>query len=254
VAVLNVRVDDEVRDQLKEIADAEGLTLSEYVRNLVLAAVVPVRKPVVNHGDEPAPESMRTIDRQVLSLLHRILARVLPEDANDVDGDRDYQLKRAMILEEGFAGEYGMEFAGVRTELSKRDCERVLDILDMFRVITFSIDHIAKDGTPVDEELAFQLRFLGFDHNDAIEGHMATYVEYLMREDRWSELKPQIKESDRGNSHARMLDTYGRMLAEYRRIMDSRERGFGRFDYLLTLEQLQQIAVASVHPSNRPQR
>ncbi|MEV4283058.1 hypothetical protein [Actinoplanes xinjiangensis] len=93
-----------VRDQLKEMADGEGLTLSEYVRKLLLAAVVPVYTPEVKHGDEPAPESMRTIDRQVLSLLQCILARVLPEDANGEDGDLKYQLERAMILEEGFCG------------------------------------------------------------------------------------------------------------------------------------------------------
>jgi hypothetical protein len=40
------------------------------------------------------------------------------------------------------------------------------------------------------------------------------------------------------------------MLAEYRRIMDSRKRGFDRH-YLLTLDELQQIADALVHPSNR---
>ncbi|WP_430503234.1 hypothetical protein ACQRWP_20005 [Micromonospora trifolii] len=44
------------------------------------------------------------------------------------------------------------------------------------------------------------------------------------------------------------------MLGEYRRIMDSRKRGFDRFDYLLTLDELQQLADARVHPSNRPQR
>lgn len=254
VAVLNVRVDDHVRDQLREMADAEGLTLSEYVRDLLLAAVVPVYTPDVKHGDEPAPESMRTVDRQVLSLLHRILARVLPEDANDVDGDLEYQLKRAMILEEGFAGEYWLEVAGFRTELSKRDCGRVSDILEMFRIITFSIDHLKKEGAPVDEKLARHLEFRGFDHNDALEGHMATYVKYQMRDDRWEELKSQVKRHDNGNSHSRMLDTYTRMLAEYRRIMDGRKRGFGRFDYLLTLGELQQIADAWMHPSNRPQR
>jgi len=67
-------------------------------------------------------------------------------------------------------------------------------------------------------------------------------------------LKPQIEQSDHGNSHSRMLDTYTRMLAEYRRIMDGRKRGFDRFDYLLTLDELQQLADACVHPSNRPQR
>lgn len=251
MAVLNVRVDDHVRDRLKEAADSEGVTLSEYIRDLLMEAVVPVYEADVRHGDEPAPESLRTIDRQVLSLLHRILARVLSEDANDVDGDLEYQLERAKILEQGFAGEYGMEFAGLRTELSKRDCGRVSDILQMFRVITFSIDHLEEEGTPVDGQLALRLKFRGFDHNDALEGHMAAYVKYQMRDNRWSELKLQIERSDRGNSHSPMLGTYARMLAEFRRVMDSRKRGFDRYDYLLTLDELQQIADAQVHPSNR---
>jgi uncharacterized protein YfbU (UPF0304 family) len=252
VAVLNIRVEDHVRDQLKEMADDEGVTLSEFVRNLLMEAVVPVYERETKHGEEPAPESMRVIDRQVLSLLHRILGRVLPEDANDVDGDLDYQLKRARILEDGYAGEYRYEVAGFSTELSKRDCGRVSDILQMFRIITYSIDHLAKDGTPVDKDLAFELEFQGFDHNDPLEGHMASYVDFLMRDgDRWTELKPQIERNDDGNSHSRVLDTYLRMLSEYRRIMDSRERGTGRLDYLLGRDELDQIAAARVHPSKR---
>jgi uncharacterized protein YfbU (UPF0304 family) len=251
MAVLNVRVEDRVRDQLKALADAEEVTLSEYIRDLLLAAVVPVFEAEERHGDEPAPESMRTIDRQMLALLHRILGRVLPENANDVDGDLEYQLERAKILEEGFAGEYWMEVAGFSTELSKRDCGRVSDILQMFRVITFSSDELKKNGTPVDEEVAYRLEFRGFDHNDALEAHMASYVEHQMREDRWSELRPQVERSDHGNSHALMLDTYTRMLAEYRRVMDGRKLGLGRHDYLLTLDELQQVADARVHPSRR---
>lgn len=251
MAMLNVRVDDHVHDQLKRQADEEGVTLSEFVRELLLAAVVPVREEDLRHGDEPAPESMRTIDRQVLSLLHRILGRVLPENANDVDGDLEYQLLRAKILEEGYVGEYWLEVAGFRTELSKRDCGRVSDILQMFRILTFSIAHLKEAGEPINEKLAGQLEFKGFDHNDPLESHMASYVEHLMTEDRWSELKPQLEANDNGNSHSRMLDTYSRMLAEYRRIMDSRERGFSRFDYLISAAELEQIAAARVHPSNR---
>ncbi len=256
MAVLNIRVDDRVRDQLKEMADDEGVTLSEFVRDLLMESVVPVydEEQVRRRSEEPAPESMRLVDRQVLSLLHRILARVLPEDANDVDGDREYQLMRAQILEDGFTGEYSYEVAGFRTELSRRDCKRVIDILQMFRMLTYSIDHLTKEGTPVDEELARTLEFRGFDFNDSLEGHMADYVEFQMREpERWTELRDQVARADGGNSHWPMLDTYLRMLAEYRRIMDGRERrgGLDRHDYLLSAEELQQIRDARVHPSRR---
>lgn len=253
MAVLNIRVDDRVRDQLKEMADDEGVSLSEFVRDLIMESVVPIYQREVEHGDEPAPESMRTVDRQVLSLLHRILGRVLPDDANDVDGDLDYQLMRAKILESGYTGEYWYETAGFQTELSKRDCARVNDILQMFRIITYSIDHLATQEMPVDDKLGGQLQFGGFDHNDALEGHMASYVDFLMRDDRWTELKPQLERHDHGNSHMRILDTYLRMLAEYRRIMDTRERGFSQTDYLLTVDELQRVSAARIHPSNRDQ-
>ncbi|OLT43324.1 hypothetical protein BJF86_00500 [Serinicoccus sp. CNJ-927] len=253
MAVLNIRVDDRVRDQLRELADDEGVTLSEFVRDRLMEAVVPVFEAEEEHGDQAAPDSMRLADRQVLSMLHRILARVLPEDANDDDGDHEYQLMRARILEEGFTGEYWYEVAGFRTELSKRDCRRVIDILQMFRILTYSVSHLEKEGTPVDEDLARVLEFQGFDFNDSLEGHMDDYVKFQMRDgDRWTELQPQIERTDGGNSHFPMLETYMRMLAEYRRIMDSRDRGsLGRHDYLLSAEELQQIRDARIHPSRR---
>lgn len=251
MAVLNIRIEDRIRDQLKELADNDGVSLSEYVRNLVMEAIVPIYEQEVPHGDEPPQETLRIIDRQILSILHRILGRVLPEDANDVDGDLEYQLMRAQILEAGYTGEYWFETAGFQTELSQRDCGRVKDILDMFRVITYSIDHLEGKGSEVDEELKLSLEFMGFDHNDALEGHMARYIGFLMSDDRWTELKPQLKRHDNGNSHHRMLGVYMRMLAEYRRIMDSRGRGFNRMDYFLSLEELKQLDAASIHPSNR---
>ena len=251
MAVLNIRVEDRVRDELKELADSEGVTLSEYVRDLVMAAVVPVYQRDVKHGDEPAPESMRITDRQMLSLLHRILARVLPKDANGDDGDAKHQLERARVIEAGFTGEYWLEVAGFRTELSKRDSDRVLDILEMFRAITYSIKRLAEQETTVNEDAAYRLEFRGFDHNDGLEHHMASYVEHLMGDGRWSELRPQLKRHDDGNSHHRMLDIYMRMLAEYRRIMDGRGRGFDLDDYWLSKDELEQIAAAPVRPPNR---
>ncbi|WBL18777.1 YfbU family protein [Citricoccus sp. NR2] len=252
MAVLNIEVDDHIRVQLQELADNQGVSLSEYVRELLMESVVPVYEQEVKRGDEPPAESMRIADRQVLALLHRILARVLPEDSNDVDGDLDYQLMRAKILEQGYTGEYWYETAGFSTELSMRDCRRVKDILDMFRICTFSIDHLRDEGVELDGRLVHELQFSGFDHNDALEGQMASYVSFLMRDgELWTELQPQIESNDNGNSHSLMLDTYLRMLAEYRRIKDGRKRGSSRHDYLLSKDELARISEARIHPANR---
>ncbi len=126
------------------------------------------------------------------------------------------------------------------------------DILQMFRILTFSVEHLKRQGTPINEELALELNFQGFDHNDPLEAHMATYVEFLMSDgDRWAELKPQVQRNDQGNSHSPTLGTYQRMLAEYRRIMDGLERGFSSSDYLLSQAELERIANAQILPARR---
>jgi hypothetical protein len=60
-----------------------------------------VREEVGAAWEEAAPGPMPLMDRQVLALLHRILARVLPEGSCDIDGDDEYQLERARVLEAG---------------------------------------------------------------------------------------------------------------------------------------------------------
>lgn len=249
MATLNVRVDDNQYERLKQKAEEAGESLSEFVRNGILALVVPVD----DRQERPltTPVALTPVERQSLALLHRILARVLPDESNLEDGDFAYQLERAKVLEEGYTASYETEFAGIQPELTPAQCDFVLDVLDMFRIITFSIQMAEKAGAQVQDR--FMLEFCGFDHNDSLEGHMASYVEYLM-EDRelWTELQPQRVKNDNGNSHHQTIPGYQRMLAEYRRIKESRRRGRDPFDYRLDGDELKQIADAAIHPSNRP--
>lgn len=252
MATLNVRIDDRIRDELEVQARDRGITVSEHVRRLVEESVLPVQRRLdPEHGDQDAPPSLDFMDRKVLSMLHRILARVLPEDANDVDGDREYQLERAETLERGFTREYWMEAAGFSTELSQRDCDRVADILDMFRIARYSIAELDRAGRAVPDELRRQLTFHGFDYNEPLELQMAQYVRYLISQDKWTEVQQDLEEHDGGNSHSPMLPTYLRMLSAYRRIMDSRDRGYGLDGWKLSADELDRIALEWVHPSHR---
>ena len=252
MATINIRVDDTVRDDLQTMADTEGVSLSEYIRELLRESVVPVyKRPAPEHGDELAPESLDFMDRKVLSLLHRILGRVLPEDANDEDGDLEYQLERAKVLEQGYTGEYWMEAAGFSTELSKQDSRRVNDILEMFRIVGYSMVRLEEAGTSLDPDTVSQLSFQGFDHNHPLEGQIASYVRFLVDDDRWTELKPFMDAHDGGNSHMPMLETYTRMLAAYRRIRETRARKSGLDAYALSVEELRAISDERVHPSRR---
>ena len=248
MATLTVRIDDETRDLLDEQAGEAGMNLSDYIRSLLREAVVPVSR----RGDSSdlTPETLSPHDRHSLSLLHRILARVLPEGAGDTDGDSEDQLGLARVLEAGYTNEYWVEFAGVSEELSKKNCVRVMDVLDMFRILDHSIERLKKDGVELDAETISRLRYSGFDHNDALEGKMADYVEHLIAKDKWTEQADFVNGPRGGNSHMRMLPTYQRMLDEYRRSNERRSR-VSRLDYELTQEDLVAIADATVHPDNR---
>jgi uncharacterized protein YfbU (UPF0304 family) len=141
---------------------------------------------------------------------------------------------------------------GIRTELSPRNSERVKDILDMFRILDYSIAAAAEAGEPLGDEAMDDLRYRGFDFNDALEAQMAEYMEYLVNDGKWEERKEFLEQTNGGNSHMQTLELYNRMLAAYRRIKDSRPRPrLTRDSYLLSRDELITIAEATVHPDHR---
>jgi uncharacterized protein YfbU (UPF0304 family) len=243
---ITVRLDTDIRDAVQARASAEGVTVSDFIRNLISEVVVPIRAD--EQPDELAPESLTTKERHMMALLHHILARVLPEDGPSTDGigSRDDQLERARVLEDGFTTEYWVEFAGISPELSRRDSHRVMDILDMFRVTGHSMRTLEERGTPLDERTARTLTYQGFDFNDSLESKMADYVRFLVEDGRWTEQEDFINGPSRGNSHSRNLETYLRMLAEYRSIA---ARQAGRDT--LAADDLIAIAAEAIHPTNR---
>lgn len=254
MATITVRIDDAVRDALQAKAEEEHQTLSDFVRDRLQDAVFAFRDDERGKGErdkELGPDTLSALDRHTLSLLHRILGRVLPEDANDVDGDREYQLERAKVLERGFTKEYWAEFAGLRPELSPRNSEFVMDVLEMFRIALYSINDLQEQGVVIDESLQRALRFDGFDHNDALEGQMSDYVRFLVQDDKWTEQEAFVLGPDRGNSHHQSVPIYSRMLTEYREVKQNKSRKTGRKSYLLTEEELRRIAASRVHPSRR---
>jgi uncharacterized protein YfbU (UPF0304 family) len=250
MATITVRVDDAVRDALQAKAEEERQTLSDFVRNRLQDAVFGFREQELDkEGLEP--DSLSPLDRHTLALLHRILGRVLPEDANDVDGDRDYQLERAKVLERGFTKEYWIEFAGIRPELNARQCAFVMDVLDMFRIALYSLNNLREKGTDTEDSLAHTLTFQGFDHNDKLESQMSDYVRFLVKDEKWVEQEEFVLGPERGNSHHQMVNVYSRMLTAYREVKQGRPRSAGPKAYLLSQEELTKIAAAAVHPSNR---
>ena len=247
MATITVRISDETRDALQASAEAAHETLSDFVRNCLQDAVM----ESAERAERRLPrriESLTLVERQTLALLHRILARVLPEDANDEDGNEPYQLGRASVLEQGFTGEYSTEFEVLSGELSIAHCKFVVDVLSMFQIAKWSMDDLARKGERLTEDQKHALTFRGFDFNDSLEGHMGSYVHHLVTEDRWAEQMEVVHKGERGNSHIPMREAYSRMLAEYRNLGQRRlARGSG----LLSKGELEQVAAAWIHPDNR---
>lgn len=251
MATLTLRVSEPVREQLQAMADGNGVSVSDLLRSLIDGLFdrddrdVPRRRVV--------PESMTAVDRKQLALLHRILARLVDERTDDErlghDGDTAYQLDRAQSLEEGWTKEYDMEFYAMEPELSRRDCGLVMDILDMFRILKYSVEQA---GDQLSEDEVRLLTFRGFDLNDELEGRLLGYARWLVSgEKRWQEQSEAFSDlNDRGNSHTPILGAYQRMLDDYEPIWSGVVRRGGR-NFLLTADELRQVAAAATHPSRR---
>lgn len=247
MATIAVRVSDELRDALEARADAAHETLSDFVRNCLQDAVIESPERAERRSVSRI-ESLTLFERQTLALLHRILARVLPDDANDEDGDEAYQLKRASVLEQGFTGEYSTEFEILYGELSIAHCGFVIDVLSMFQAAKWSMEALEEKGARLTERQVQALTFRGFDFNDPLEGHMGAYVRHLVTKDRWAEQMDVVHKGEHGNSHMPMREAYSRMLAEFR---DLKPRWLARGSGLLTKGELEQLAAAWIHPGNR---
>lgn len=140
----------------------------------------------------------------------RILEALYPDDA-------DYYAKHRTALEEGFALHYDWLVENMSEDMSEEECREVLDILEMYRAITFGIGKLPADDPLQKHHLA---KFPGFDGNN--ESRQMSYTRYFVVDlDRYSEL--QQDEYPYFNSHAPMLETYRRMLGHWRDVAQRHE-------------------------------
>lgn len=133
----------------------------------------------------------------------RILEALYPEEA-------DYYANHRTALEKGFMLHYDWMFENLYDELSEDECREVIDILDMYRAITFGLNKLKDDDELHNHHLA---KFSGFDGNN--ESRQMAYTRYFIVDlDRFSELKHS--DYPNFNSHCPMLDTYRRMLQKWK--------------------------------------
>lgn len=235
MATLTLRVSDHTRDELEALAHSKGTTVSALLRGQIDQLLG--RNVEMPRGD--VPQSLTMTERLLLANQAKILAALTPEDA-------DHHTRRSETLEEGYAGEYSDVFAAIGPELTRTECALVWDLLDMFRILSTSIDALSPaDRQTLGEDRIDRLKFRGFDLADELEGRLLSYVRYLVRRGRWTELGPRLKEiGDDGNSHHRCLPFYQRLLEAYQAIVSARivARGHTLDAYRLDRDQLIELA------------
>ncbi|MFA0289702.1 MULTISPECIES: YfbU family protein, partial [unclassified Vibrio] len=167
--------------------------------NLALAVFV-----VFNIGVE-----MKLDKKERLALVNQflILEKLYPEEA-------DYYAQHRQAISEGYELHYDWIYENLWEGLSKEECRRVLDILDMYRTIHFSAKKCA--DTTVKEH--YWLKFPGFDGNE--ESSYMAYCRYFIVDlERYDELRYGQEIPDL-NSHMPTLDKYDAMLSVW--------EGFGK--------------------------
>lgn len=138
-------------------------------------------------------------DRLILANQMKILAKLYPSEFNEYKNQRK-------AIENGYSLNYSGLFDNIYDEMTKEDCQEVIDILNMYRAITFSYNKIDNKSDIND----YYLKFQGFDGNNETNQYSYTCY-YILDLNRFKELKYDLEYPDL-NSHSQMLDKYRKML------------------------------------------
>ena len=143
-------------------------------------------------------------DRLIIANQLKILAKLYPSESNEYENQRK-------AIESGYSLNYSGIFDSIYDEMSKEECQEVIDILNMYRAITFSFQKL-KDKVDIDE---YYLKFQGFDGNNETDQY--SYVCYFVIDlNRFQELKYGLEYPDL-NSHSPMLEKYRKMLEVWKK-------------------------------------
>ncbi|MED4135734.1 YfbU family protein [Priestia megaterium] len=150
------------------------------------------------------------VERLIISNQFKILEKLYPEEREYYEVDRK-------AIEQGYEIHYEEIIGNVinEEELSEEASREVLDILDMYRAITFSYNRLEEeDKVEIGEK--YDVKFKGFDANDPEEIKLLMYTRYfIIDKDRYQELVYNAKYPD-FNSHSPKLSKYRKMLALFK--------------------------------------
>jgi len=134
-----------------------------------------------------------------------IIEKLYPEEAS-------HYARHRQALEEGYELHYGWIYERLWDGLSKEECRKVLDILDMYRALSM----VEKALADKEFEGKYWLRFKGFDGNN--ESEYLAYSRYFIVDlGRFDELRYGQAVPD-FNSHLPSMPKYSAMLDEWDRL------------------------------------
>ncbi|MCS0030428.1 YfbU family protein [Vibrio diabolicus] len=166
---------------------------------------------------------MSEIERLTLVNQFLILEKLYPEEA-------DYYEKNRIALQQGYQAHYRTVFEHLWDEMPEDQTREVLDILEMYRAITWSHSEFKKNQ-PIDPKY----RFPGFDGNE--ESDQLSYCHYfIVNLDRYQELVSNREYPD-FNSHCPMLPKYRKMLSVWKNLRE-------QYSLSLTPSQIERILEA----------
>ena len=146
----------------------------------------------------------------MISNQFKILEKLYPEES-------EYYSKHRKALECGYKLHYQWVLENIYDEMSIEECQEVIDILNMYRSLTFSYKNLS-DKSGIDEK---DIQFPGFDGNNEINQYSYTNY-FIMDLNRFKELKNGSEFAD-FNSHCEMRNRYHRMLTEWNKYGDKQK-------------------------------
>lgn len=160
-------------------------------------------------------------ERLFLSNQLKILEGLYPEEA-------DYYKKHRKAIEEGYSLHYKWITENLYEEMPEEKCKEVINILDMYRALTFSY----KDFEDKSDIPKSKIEFPGFDGNN--ETVQMNYTEYFINDlNRFNELKDDSDYPDY-NIHIPMLRQYRKMLSKWDEL--DRKRNLSKDEIIEILE------------------
>jgi uncharacterized protein YfbU (UPF0304 family) len=168
-------------------------------------------------------------ERLILANQYTILEKLHPADAAVYAWQRE-------IVEMGYVTHYDELNMSMDEEMPEAASRHVLDVLSLYRDLTFSNKELPADKKFKDEEITFP----GFDGNE--ESQALAYAQfYVNHENRFQELTDNGKR-EIPNSHWATRETYERMLAVHRKIRATKTN-VARHENL-TREEIEQVLEA----------